>query len=49
MPTALAMYASGAVFAANITAGLMLEQFSRWLGKLLFDRDLQLDLLASGR
>jgi len=39
--------ARSTIFTANIVAGLMLEQFSRWLRGLPVDADLQLNLLAS--
>lgn len=35
------------IFTANIAAGLMLEQFTRWLRRLPTDSDLQLNLLSS--
>lgn len=39
--------AKSTIFTANIAAGLMLEQFSRWLRKLPIDQDMQLNLLSS--
>lgn len=39
--------ARSTIFTANIAAGLMLEQFSRYLRGLPVDRDLQLNLLSS--
>jgi molybdopterin-synthase adenylyltransferase len=39
--------AKSTIFTANIAAGLMLEQFSRWLRRLPVDPDLTLNLLAS--
>jgi len=39
--------ARGAVYAANIAAGLMLHQFARWLRHQPVDRDTSLNLLAS--
>jgi len=39
--------AKSTIFTANIAAGLMLEQFSRWLRRLPVDKDVQLNLLAS--
>lgn len=39
--------ARSTIFTANIAAGLMLEQFARWLRGLRVDADLQLNLLAS--
>jgi ThiF family protein len=39
--------AKSTIFTANITAGLMVEQFSRWLRNLPIDPDLQLNLLSS--
>ena len=39
--------AKSTIFTANIVAGLMLEQFSRWLRTLPVDHDIQLNLLAS--
>ncbi|MBL1217357.1 MAG: ThiF family adenylyltransferase [Planctomycetes bacterium] len=39
--------AKSTIFTANIAAGLMLEQFSRWLRGLPVDSDLQLNLLSS--
>lgn len=39
--------AKSTIFTANIAAGLMLEQFSRWLRMLPVDKDLQINLLAS--
>jgi molybdopterin-synthase adenylyltransferase len=39
--------AHSTVYAANITAGLMVHQFTRYLRKLPLDRDLSLNLLAS--
>jgi len=35
------------IFTANITAGLMVEQFTRWLRGLPVDADVQLNLLSS--
>lgn len=39
--------AQSTIYAANIAAGLMLHQFSRFLRRLPVDRDLNLNLLAS--
>ena len=39
--------ARSTIFAANICAGLMVSQFSRWLRKMPVDVDLTLNLLAS--
>ena len=39
--------ARSTIFTANIAAGLMLEQFARWLRGLPVDRDLTLNLLSS--
>jgi hypothetical protein len=39
--------AKSTIFTANIAAGLMLEQFSRWLRHLPVDADIQLNLLSS--
>ena len=39
--------ARSTIFAANICAGLMVSQFSRWLRKMPVDCDLTLNLLAS--
>ncbi len=39
--------ARSTIFCANIAAGMMLEQFARWLRRLPVDADLQLNLLAS--
>ena len=39
--------ARSTIFAANICAGLMVSQFSRWLRKMPIDSDLTLNLLAS--
>jgi len=39
--------ARSTIFAANICAGLMVSQFSRWLRKMPVDSDLTLNLLAS--
>ena len=39
--------AKSTIFTANIAAGLMLEQFSRWLRRMSVDPDIQLNLLAS--
>jgi len=39
--------AKSTIFTANIAAGLMLEQLTRWLRRLPIDHDLQLNLLAS--
>ena len=39
--------AKSTIFTANIAAGLMVEQFTRWLRGLPVDVDLQLNLLAS--
>jgi sulfur carrier protein ThiS adenylyltransferase len=39
--------ARSTIFAANVAAGLMLEQFSRWLRRLALDHDLQVNLLSS--
>lgn len=39
--------AKSTIFTANIAAGLMLEQFTRWLRGLPTDADMQLNLLAS--
>ena len=38
--------ARSTIFSANIAAGLMLEQFSRWLRRLQVDADVQLNLLS---
>lgn len=38
--------AHGAIYCANIAAGLMLHQFTRWLRDLPVDRDTSLNLLA---
>jgi hypothetical protein len=35
------------IYTANIAAGLMLHQFTRWLRRLPIDRDISLNLLAS--
>jgi sulfur carrier protein ThiS adenylyltransferase len=37
----------GTIYTAAIAAGLMVQQFCRWLRKLPVDRDLSLNLLAS--
>jgi len=39
--------AKSTIFTANIAAGLVLEQFSRWLRSMPLDADVQLNLLAS--
>jgi len=39
--------AKSTIFTANIAAGLMLEQFSRWLRRLPVDADIQLNLLST--
>ena len=39
--------AKSTIFTANIAAGLMLEQFARWLRRMPVDADLQLNLLTS--
>ena len=39
--------AKSTIFTANIAAGLMLEQFSRWLRRMPVEADLSLNLLAS--
>jgi sulfur carrier protein ThiS adenylyltransferase len=39
--------ARSSIFTANIAAGLMIEQFSRWLRRIPVDPDLQLNLLSS--
>ena len=39
--------AKSTIFTANIAAGLMLEQFTRWLRGLPIDPDLQLNLFTS--
>ena len=39
--------AKSTIFTANVAAGLMLEQFSRWLRRLPVDADVQLNLLSS--
>lgn len=39
--------ARSTIFTANIAAGLMLHQFTRWLRRLAVDADLTLNLLAS--
>ncbi len=39
--------ARSTIFAANICAGLMVSQFSRWLRRMPVDSDLTLNLLAS--
>ncbi len=39
--------AQSTIYTANIAAGLMLHQFTRWLRKLPVDRDITLNLLAS--
>ena len=37
----------GTIYTAAIAAGLMVQQFSRWLRKLPVDSDLSVNLLAS--
>ena len=39
--------AQSTIYTANIAAGLMLHQFTRWLREFPIDRDLTLNLLAS--
>ena len=39
--------ARSTIFCANIAAGLMIEQFSRWLRRMPIDADLSFNLLAS--
>jgi len=39
--------AKSTIYCANIAAGLMLVQFTRWLRRLPVDADIQLNLLAS--
>jgi sulfur carrier protein ThiS adenylyltransferase len=39
--------AKSTIFCANIAAGMMMEQFARWLRQLPVDPDLSLNLLAS--
>jgi molybdopterin/thiamine biosynthesis adenylyltransferase len=39
--------ARSTIYTANIAAGLMIQQFSRWLRHLPVDTDLQLNLLSS--
>jgi sulfur carrier protein ThiS adenylyltransferase len=39
--------AKSTIFCANIAAGMMLEQFSRWLRKMPIEADICLNLLAS--
>lgn len=39
--------AQSTIYSANIAAGLMLHQFTRWLRRLAIDVDLSLNLLAS--
>ena len=39
--------AKSTIFTANIAAGLMIEQFTRWLRGLPVDADIQLNLLSS--
>jgi sulfur carrier protein ThiS adenylyltransferase len=39
--------AKSTIFTANIAAGLMLEQFTRWLRRLPIDADVQLNLLST--
>jgi len=39
--------AKSTIYCANIAAGLMLAQFTRWLRRLPVDADIQLNLLAS--
>ncbi|MCH7725069.1 MAG: ThiF family adenylyltransferase [Planctomycetes bacterium] len=39
--------AHGTIYTANIAAGLMLHQFTRWLRRMPVDRDISLNLLAS--
>ncbi len=39
--------AHGTIYTANIAAGLMLHQFTRWLRGMPVDRDVSLNLLAS--
>jgi sulfur carrier protein ThiS adenylyltransferase len=39
--------AKSTIFCANIAAGMMLEQFARWLRHMPVDADLQLNLLSS--
>ena len=38
--------ARSTIYTANIAAGLMLHQFTRWLRQVPVDRDLSLNLLA---
>ena len=35
------------IYTANIAAGLMIQQFTRWLRRLPTDNDLQFNLLSS--
>jgi sulfur carrier protein ThiS adenylyltransferase len=35
------------IYTANVAAGLMLHQFTRWLRGMPVDRDISLNLLAS--
>ena len=39
--------ARSTIYTANIAAGLMIQQFTRWLRRLPVDSDLQLNLLSS--
>ena len=39
--------ARSTIYTANITAGLMIQQFTRWLRRLPVDADLQFNLLSS--
>lgn len=39
--------AHGSIYTANVAAGVMLHQFTRWLRGITIDRDLSLNLLSS--
>lgn len=39
--------AKSTIFTANIAAGLMLEQFARWLRRMPIDCDVQFNLVSS--
>ena len=45
-PKTDACTAKSTIYTANIAAGLMLHQFTRWLRGLPVERDLMLNLLA---
>jgi len=47
LPRRIACTAKTTIYCANVAAGLMLAQFTKWLRRLPVDPDLSLNLFAS--